>query len=287
MKEKVSPFLKRLSENPAIRQQYYISGFESADVIYNDPLMEEKHEVVKGLVHKYPNRALIKVSYLCAAHCRFCTRIRQIGNPEGTLSDIDLENILLYLQQNPQIDDVILSGGDPFYTPDITYKLLEKLQFISTVKTIRIGTRMPFQSPDSFHTKNISSLLNLINDIGKRIPLYILVHINHPDELNKETESVIKLLKEQKVTVLSQTVFLRNINDNFETLYLLFKKLYHLGVIPYYLYHCDHVKGLERFTGDINKEKEIAIRLRAELSGIACPLFVEDLEDGYGKMPVY
>src|SRR6185295_17895602 len=106
MKEKISPFIKQNSSSPFIRSQYFISEHEIPGATYNDPLMEEKHEVVKGLIHKYRNRALIKVSYQCAAHCRFCTRIRQIGNAEGTLRIEDVNRIIHYLEQNPQIDDV-------------------------------------------------------------------------------------------------------------------------------------------------------------------------------------
>jgi lysine 2,3-aminomutase len=281
MKEKISPFLKSISDSKYIRMQYYISEHEN-NQSYNDPLMEEEHEVVKGLIHKYGNRALIKTSYLCASHCRFCTRIRQIGNPEGTLTEKNID----YISKNSQIEDVILSGGDPFYTPKITEYLLLKLNDISSIKVIRIGTRMPFQSPKSFQSKTLSRLLNLIDKIGKQKPFYILVHIEHPDELKEDSIQALKILKQLKVTLLSQTVFLANINDNFQTLYKLFTELYFLGIIPYYLYHCDNVKGLEHFRGDKKKEKEISNKLREKLSGIATPLFVEDIESGYGKIPI-
>lgn len=285
MKEKVTPFLKTISEHLAIQKQYYQSSEEIAGE-YNDPLMEEAHEVVKGLVHKYENRALIKVSYLCAAHCRFCTRIRQIGNKEGTLNTDDIINIVNYLQNNPQIDDVIFSGGDPFYTPQITQALLTKIGLIDSVKVIRIGTRLPVQSPKSFTTKSVKSLLDLVEKIAEEKPFYILLNIAHPEELTKESIAVIKQLRKRGVTLLSQTVFLKEVNDDVETLYQLFKQLYHLGVIPYYLYHCDSVKGLEHFMVDKKTEKQIAIELREKLSGIACPLLVEDIENGYGKIPL-
>jgi lysine 2,3-aminomutase len=286
MKEKITPFLRRLSGSPAIRNQYYTGPEESGAGDYNDPLMEDTHEVVKGLVHKYRNRALIKVSYQCAAHCRFCTRIRQIGNPSGTLVQNDIEAILSYLKSHPETDDVILSGGDPLYTPSLTALLLAGIRKIDSVKVIRIGTRLPFQLPGAFTSKALVELLEQVDELGKKMPFYILVHIAHPDELTPESITVLKQLRKLKVTLLSQTVFLKGINDDFDSLYSLFKKLYHLGVMPYYLYHCDAVNGLEHFRGDMAAEKLIAERLRAELSGIGCPLFVEDVEKGYGKMPV-
>lgn len=284
MKEKITPFLKKLSKSEAIRKQYFKPENE-ANFEYNDPLMEEKHEMVKGLVHKYPNRALIKVSYQCAAHCRFCTRIRQIGSKEGDLSDENIENIRNYLIENPQIDDVILSGGDPLYTPKITLKLLRAIKVIPSVKVLRIGTRLPLHSPKSLESELVKAVLDEVNEIGKNKPFYILLHIDHPDELTTETEAVICNLRKLNITLLSQTVFLKEINDNFEVLYKLFTQLYHIGVIPYYLYHCDKVSGLERFEVEKSKEKQTAKQLREKLSGIACPLLVEDLENGYGKIP--
>lgn len=287
MKEKITSFLRNLLDSEYFNKQYIISEAESINMLeYNDPLMEDTHEVAKGLVHKYKNRALIKVSYQCAAHCRFCTRIRQIGNPIGTLSELDLENIVEYLKSHTEIEDVILSGGDPLYTPKITLQLLQKIKNIDSIKVIRIGTRMPFHSPNSFKSSAFKDLFQIIDEIGKQKPFYILIHIEHPDELISDSINAIKLLKQLKVTLLSQTVFLKNINDNFETLYVLFKNLYYLGVIPYYLYRCDNVKGLEHFQGNREHEKAIAQELRRNLSGIATPLYVEDIENGYGKIPI-
>jgi lysine 2,3-aminomutase len=285
LKEKITPYLKAQLSNIHIYQQYVISNNELTHN-YNDPLMEDQHEVVKGLIHKYKNRALIKISYQCAAHCRFCTRIRQIGNEDGTLSEQDIENIYNYLESHPEIEDVILSGGDPLYTPKLTLLLLQKIKTIDSIKVMRIGSRMPFHAPNAFANLVYQPLFNLIKEIAAIKPFYILVHIEHPDELTKESISAIQILKKLNVTLLSQTVFLKNINDNYPTLYQLFKSLYHIGVIPYYLYHCDNVKGLEHFIGDIIHEKEIATQLRANLSGIATPLFVIDLENDYGKIPV-
>ncbi len=285
MKEKITPFLKSLNNSSAINLQYQKS-IEEVDTLFNDPLLEEQHEVVKGLVHKYSNRALIKTSYQCAAHCRFCTRIRQIGKPEGTLDENNIANILQYLKEHSEIDDVILSGGDPLYTPKTTILLLQEIQKIDTIKVVRIGTRLPFHSPQSFATPLLKKLLKQIDEGGRQKPFYILIHIEHPDELTADSEAVIHQLRQLKISLLSQSVFLKNINDNTEVLYQLFKRLYHLGVMPYYIYHCDKVKGLERFYGDIENEKKIMTALRKKLSGIACPLFVEDIENGYGKIPI-
>ncbi len=287
MREKITPYLRSIAVSTSIANQYNISESEPfTDDTYNDPLHEDDHEVVKGLVHKYSNRALIKVSYQCAAHCRFCTRIRQIGNAEGTLTGDNINNIITYLHQHPEIDDVILSGGDPLYTAKLTYQLLQQLKEIHSIKVFRIGTRLPLQLPEAFQSDAIQSLLSLIDEIAKQRPLYILLHINHPDELTTQALATIAMLRSHKVTLLSQTVFLKGINDSYETLYKLYTHLHHSGVIPYYLYHCDAVKGIQHFAVNIEKEKEIATQLTATLSGIACPTYIIDIEDGHGKIPV-
>ena len=286
MKEKLTPYLKKLAHKESIQKQY-ISESQNSFVDYNDPLQEDAHEVVKGLIHKYKNRALIKVSYLCAAHCRFCTRIRQIGNPVGTLSESDVSGIVDYLKVHTEIEDVILSGGDPFFTPKITEVLLSEIAQIKSVKVIRIGTRLPLQSPESFKSKSLTGLLETVNEMSKQKPFYLLLHVNHPDELTDSALAAINVIKyNTQVTLLSQTVFLKGINIDFETLYSLFTGLYFAGVTPYYIYHCDTVRGLEPFVGDIESEIKGMQKLRDSLSGIAYPSYIVDLENGTGKYPV-
>ena len=166
MKEKYPNFIRQQINNPAIGNQYKIPSNLSFGKFSNiDPLDEDQYEVIKGLIHKYNNRALIKVSYRCAAHCQFCTRIRQIGLPEGDLSDEDVSRIADYIVAHSEISDVILSGGDPFYTPKKTKKLLSLLADISSVRIIRIGTRLPIHNPVSFKTLPIVDLLEVIKDI--------------------------------------------------------------------------------------------------------------------------
>ncbi len=202
------------------------------------------------------------------------------------MQDADIEAIIAYLENNPQIDDVILSGGDPMYTPLVTNAILQKINEIPSVKTIRIGTRLPIHAPNAFASKPMLAMLETIKNIATHKPFFILLHFKHPTELITETIAVIQQLKQLGVTLFLQTVFLQNIKINFDTLYTLFTKLYHNYVLPYYLYHCDNVKGLEHFMGDIEEEKVIVKKLRAALSGLACPLFVIDVENGYGKMLV-
>jgi lysine 2,3-aminomutase len=287
MKEKFTPHINSLLGSEAISRQYITNGTSKPEMGFAiDPLMEDDAEVVKGVVHKYSNRALIKVSYRCAAHCRFCTRFRQIGSADGDLEQEDLDRIVDYIKRTPEIDDVILSGGDPLYSPKETKYLLSELATISSVKIIRIGTRLPIHSPNSFASKLISELVEFaatVNIAAK--PVHILVNIEHPDELTEATISVLKDLRKKGFTLLSQTVFLKGVNDRYEILFDLFQRLYHLGVIPYYIYRCDYVKGIEGFVVDLEKERSIMTRLKSNISGIACPTYVVDVP-GHGKLPV-
>ncbi len=289
MLQKLTPYIRNQLSQPHIRSQYLLKGQPPQEDrgFTSDPLREDMFEVRKGLVHKYENRVLIKISYRCAAHCRFCTRLRQIGNPAGDLRLADIKNIENYLRQNPQVSEVILSGGDPLYTPGNTASVLERLKHITSLRVFRMGTRLPIHSPGSLSNLGVTRLLTLVDQIGHDRPFYILVHFEHPDELTRETRDAIKAIRESHVTVMSQTVFLKGINNSYKILFDLFQRLYDIGVIPYYLYRCDYVKGVEQFICDLEAERQIMTKLRNTLSGIACPTYVIDSPGGgVGKLPV-
>src|SRR3989338_4775945 len=288
MKEKLTPYLRTLTKrSPAVAQQHIKSALEEYDnrSFLRDPLTEDSHEVVKGLVHKYENRALTKASLRCAAHCRFCTRYRKIGMSEGDLQREDIVNIGNYIKSHPEIDDVILSGGDPLYVPKTTVDLLQTLRKIDSIKVFRVDTRLPVHNPQSFNTSLLGKTIDVIDEIWENRPFFVILHFEHPDELTEETLQVVKMLRTKNVTLLSQSVFLKGVNNSVETLRRLFEGLYQNGVIPYYIYRCDYVRGVERFVCDIEEERKIMTELRSTLSGIACPTYVIDLP-GHGKVTV-
>jgi len=289
MQVRITPFLKKLIDGgSSATAAQFEEVADVSKVVFDsqDPLGEELlYSPVKGLVHKYSNRVLWKVSYRCAAHCQFCTRVRQIGTSEGDLSDQDIEAGLQYVKDHPEVDDVILSGGDPLYTPRQATRILEGLSEISSVRVIRIGTRLPIHAPQSMSATPISGLLEKFASLGNDKACYLLLHINHPDELAPEVQQALQVLMRMHITVLSQTVFLRGINDDVHILQELFRALYYLGIIPYYIYRCDYVQGLERFVCDLAVEREIMTTLRQTMSGIAVPTYIADVP-GTGKIPV-
>jgi lysine 2,3-aminomutase len=282
---KLTPYLTKLTKNcPEIKRQFVYSKQENVErkLTFNDPLMEEKNTVVRGLIHKYSNRALLLLTLNCAAYCRFCTRRRKVSDiKRGVLSDQDLNNIITYIKNHPEIKEIIVSGGDPLTVPVLLQKILFKLSKLPQIKIIRIGTRLPVSDPQKINQKLIGILKTVKNKT-----VYILIHFEHPKEITQQTIVATKKLKSVSAMLLSQSVFLKNVNDSFNTLHELFSKLIEVGIKPYYLYHCDPVKGAEHFLVDIKKEIKIVTELRKNLSGLAFPTYIIDAPNGAGKIPI-
>lgn len=282
---KVNSYIEKLAKkSKAIKKEFYPSKKEreSSEKSFLDPLLEDKFTPVKGLVHKYPRRVLILLTANCAAFCRFCTRRRKkedLINNELKREDID--RITKYLKSKPKINEVILSGGDPLMVPNLLIYALNKFYNLPQIKIIRIHTRIPVSNPQSLSKK----ILDAFSKIKKK-PLYLSIHFEHPDELTSETIKAIEKLKKTGAILLSQSVFLKGINDSYRVLEKLFTKLAELGVRPYYIYHCDLVKGIEHFIVPIKKEIEIMTKLRENLSGIAFPTHIVDTPNGAGKVPI-
>jgi lysine 2,3-aminomutase len=251
-----------------------------------DPLGEEsRFSPTKGLVHKYESRVLWKVSYRCAAHCQFCTRYRQIGTPDGDLTSGDIAAALDYIRAHDEINEVILSGGDPLYAPKTASEILDGLAGIDRIRIIRVGTRLPLHSPSSLKSPALQAVIERLRTLRRGRAIYGMLHVNHPNEIDVEVEEAFASLQSAGLVLLSQTVFLKDINDDEQVLGELFFKLASLGVRPYYIYRCDYVRGLEAFICDPLKERRIISNLRRKLSGLASPTYVVDVP-GSGKIPV-
>lgn len=289
MKERVTKYLEKLigKGSVAIKLQFKKPRKPSKKYRFKeDPLgEEEKYSPVKGIVHKFGNRVLWKITYRCAAHCQHCTRTRQIGTPDGDLTNENILSGAEYIRNHPEVDEVILSGGDPMFTVVDLMDALNELIKIESVKVIRIGTRMPLHSPDSFKTKHFKELLKKMRGIAKKRRLLVLVHINHPDELTRKVLNVLHTIKKTGAEILTQTVFLKGVNDDVDALQKMCMILYHNDIRPYYIYRCDYVQGLERFICSLRKEEKIMTELRRRLPGPAYPTYIIDLPEGRGKIP--
>lgn len=281
---RLTPHLRNLAKtSPAVARQFTPSPEElaPAPVSFSDPLLEDSHSPVKGLVHKYPGRILITLTMTCAAYCRFCTRRRSVSDLEkGRLNTKDVSNILSYLKTHPDVTEVIFSGGDPVTAPQLLISLLNQISRLKSVRVLRIHSRTPVSSPDLV----TPALLSAIKKLSQ--PLYFSIHFEHPDELTPKTISVVNQLRRAGAVLMSQSVFLKGVNDDYQVLKTLFTRLIELGIRPYYIYHCDPTTGVTHFMVPLKKEVEIMTRLRTNLSGLAFPTHVIDTPDGTGKIPV-
>ena len=248
---------------------------------FEDPLGEDAHSPAPGLVHRYPDRVLFLATGICSTYCRYCTRSRLVGaTGEKSVKKSQLEQAIAYIEATPQVRDVLLSGGDPLTLPDshLDY-LLSSIQRISHVEVIRIGTKVPVVLPQRITPK-------LLRILKKYQPVWMSIHFTHPDELSLETKAACNLLADAGIPLGSQTVLLKGINDNVETLKSLFHGLLKVRVRPYYLYQCDPILGSSHFRTSVEKGIEMIEGLRGHTSGYAVPHYVVDAPGGGGKIPL-
>ncbi|PIP15954.1 MAG: lysine 2,3-aminomutase [Candidatus Portnoybacteria bacterium CG_4_8_14_3_um_filter_44_15] len=283
---KISRHLKKLAQkSPAVKKQFFPSPKENivSKKALTDPLLEDIYRKTKGLVHKYPHRVLIELTMNCASYCRFCTRRRMVSDiKKGKIYPADIKKIIDYLKSRPEINEAVFSGGDPLTVPRLLTTTLNKILVLPQIKKLRLHTRVPVSRPGLI-TKDILCLFKKIN---KKKPLYLSVHFEHPDEFTPQTIKALEALRQTGVILLSQSVFLKGVNDSYSVLKKLFTELSNLGIRPYYIYHCDLVKGAEHFIVPIEKEIRIMTKLRKNISGIAFPFHLIDTPNGFGKIPL-
>jgi len=246
----------------------------------NDPIGDEPHSPVKGIIHRYPDRALLTPVKVCAVYCRFCFRREQVGPGQKILSAAELESALDYIRAHNEIYEVILSGGDPLILkPEKLKALITALSAIEHVQVIRIHTRIPVADP-----QRITDAMGDALQTSKA--LYIAIHTNHKQELSTLAQEAFARLIKYGCTLVSQTVLLRGVNDNAQALEDLFRRLLALRVKPYYLHHPDLATGTSHFRLSIAEGQAIFKQLRGRLSGLALPTYVLDIPGGYGKVPI-
>ncbi len=246
-----------------------------------DPIGDHVREAVPGLIHRYPDRALLLLTSYCLVHCRFCFRKDVVGK----VRPVAFDRILSYLKQHPEIQEVIFSGGDPFTFP--TSFLTSVLQYLSEVphlKIWRFHTRIPAVDPASVTAEWLTALQTAAIKAGTQV--VVAIHINHPRELTPETQRLCQQLRQAGIQLLSQTVLLKRVNDKPETIMALFRSLIAVGIKPYYLHHLDQAFGTDQFRLSIAQGKKLMREIRGQLSGVAQPTYVIDLPGGHGKQPV-
>jgi lysine 2,3-aminomutase len=246
-----------------------------------DPIGDEAHAVAPGLIHRYPDRVLLKLVQVCAVYCRFCFRRETVG-PEAThLTPAALAEAVAYIAAHPEVWEVVVSGGDPLVaSPRRLAALMAQLAAIPHVKVVRFHTRVPVVAPETVTADLVAAL---------RVPgiaTWVAIHANHPRELTPAARAAIAALADAGIPLVGQTVLLNGVNDDPDTLGALMRGLVECRVKPYYLHHGDLAPGTAHFRTSLADGQALMRALRGRHSGLCQPTYVLDIPGGHGKSPV-
>jgi lysine 2,3-aminomutase len=245
-----------------------------------DPIGDQRWSPVPGIVHRYPDRVLLKPILVCPVYCRFCFRREQVGRENALLSPEALAGALDYIRARPEIWEVIVTGGDPFLlSPRRIAALVQALDAIPHVAVIRFHTRVPVADPRRVRPALVAAL-------AAEKAVYVVIHANHPRELTDPVRQSVGRLVRAGIPVLSQSVLLRGVNDDPAILEALFRGLVAMRVKPYYLHHPDLARGTGHFRLGIDEGQRLVGTLRGRVSGLCQPTYVLDIPGGYGKVPL-
>lgn len=282
----VTPAMAQLVEDAGdpIARQFIPTGAElvTSPEERADPIGDEAHSPVTGIVHRYPDRVLLKANHACAVYCRFCFRREMVG-PEGIrpLSAAELDAAFGYIAAYPQIWEVIVTGGDPFIlSPRRLADLMRRLEAVEHVKVVRFHTRVPAVDP----ARITGALVAALKASSKA--LYVALHADHARELTPAARAACAKLVGAGIPMLGQTVLLKGVNDVPGALEALFRAMVETRIKPYYLHHADLAPGTGHFRTSIPEGQVLMKALRGRVSGLCQPTYVLDIPGGHGKVPV-
>jgi lysine 2,3-aminomutase len=270
--------------SPAVARQFIPTETELVTTPdeHPDPVGDDVHSPVEGVVHRYPDRVLLKANHACAVYCRFCFRRETVG-PDGArpLSAGKLDAAMAYIARCPDIWEVIVTGGDPLVlSPRRLADLMARLGLIEHVKVVRFHTRVPAVDPARI-TPVLAAALK-----GTDKAVWIALHANHPDELTPAVRAACDRLIDAGLPMISQSVLLAGVNDDAAVLEALMRRFVEYRIKPYYLHHADFAPGTSRFRTSLTEGQALMRALRGRLSGLAQPTYVLDIPGGHGKVPV-
>jgi lysine 2,3-aminomutase len=248
----------------------------------DDPIGDDLKSPTSGLVHRYPDRVLLKLTSACAVYCRFCFRRESVGPGGPSLDEAGLAAALDYLRARPEIWEVVLTGGDPLaLSPRRVAQATRALADLAHIKVLRWHTRMPVAAPERIDDALAAALTS-----GHDKAVYVAVHANHPRELTPQARAACRRLLAAGVSLVSQTVLLKGVNDDADTLAALMRGFVETRIKPYYLHHPDPAPGTGHFRVSLAEGQALMRALRARVSGLAMPTYVVDLPEARGKIPV-
>lgn len=267
-----------------VARQYLPDGDElvTAPEERPDPIGDDTHSPLPGLVHRYPDRVLLKAVGICAVYCRFCFRREMVGPGKSpTLSPAELDAALAYVAARPEIWEVILTGGDPLVlSPRRLAEIGARLAAIDHVGVMRVHTRLPLVDPQAV----TAELLAALDVPGKAT--WLVLHVNHADELTPKVRGALARIARAGIPMLSQSVLLRGVNDDADTLAALFRALVASRVKPYYLHHGDLAPGTAHLRTSLDEGRALVRSLRGSVSGLCQPTYMLDIPGGHGKVPL-
>ena len=245
-----------------------------------DPIGDHSHSPVKGIVHRYPDRVLLKPSHACPVYCRFCFRREMVGPGGEALTPVEFDQAIGYIADHPEIWEVVITGGDPLMlSPRRLGELVQALSAIPHVAVIRFHSRVPVVDPARIDVALVAAL-------ATDKALWIAVHANHARELGEAQAAACRRLSQAGIPLLGQTVLLKGVNDEAATLTDLFRRLVALRIKPYYLHHGDLAPGTAQFRTSIEQGQALLRALRGAISGLCQPTYVLDIPGGHGKAPI-
>jgi lysine 2,3-aminomutase len=245
-----------------------------------DPIGDEALSPIKGIVHRYPDRALLKPLLVCPVYCRFCFRRQRVGPDGGVLSQAELDAAYAWLAERPAIREAILTGGDPFMlSPQRLRAIVAKLSGIPHIETLRVHTRVPIAEPGMVNPELAAALRT-------DRAMWVVIHANHAREFTPAAREAVAVLQREAIPVLGQSVLLRGVNDSPEALEALFRAMLSARVKPYYLHQLDAAPGTARFHVPIEEGRRLLAALRGRVTGLAWPTYVLDIPGGGGKVPI-
>lgn len=269
--------------NDPIARQFVPSPIELETIPEErvDPIGDHVRSPLRGVVHRYPDRLLLKVHSACAVYCRFCFRREMVGPGGDTMSAADLEAAFEYIRNDKNVWEVILTGGDPLVlSPQKIAAILDELDTIEHVHVVRFHTRLPVAAPDRI----TDALVGVLS--SRRVTVYVAVHTNHARELSAEAVAACGRLTRAGVPLVGQSVLLKGVNDTTEALTDLFRAMVRARIKPYYLNHPDLAPGTSHFRVPVATGQALMKELRGQISGIALPTYILDIPGGYGKIPI-
>ena len=279
----IAALIDRADPNDPIARQFVpdVAELTTTPQERADPIGDDAHAPVTGIVHRYPDRVLLKLVNVCAVYCRFCFRREMVGPGKKMLSPAGLDGALGYIAAHPEIWEVIFTGGDPLVlSPRRLAEVMKRLAAIDHVKIVRLHTRLPVVAPE----KITPSLVRALKASSKTT--YVALHANHPRELTQAVRAACARIVDAGIAMVSQTVLLKGVNDDAATLEALMRGFVECRIKPYYLHHADLAPGTSHFRTTLGDGQALMRTLRGRLSGLAQPTYVLDIPGGYGKVPV-